>query len=121
MSISGVPASRTRRLSDHERLKLCIESIRDRSAQAVPWGPETVGIPPRAAQNALVQISSVAFYANAREEVAAFAEVCLNLLELHRPREAGALDGAGATVHRCRSCMLRWPCPTFRGLSRLLD
>jgi hypothetical protein len=60
------------------------------------------------------------FLGRAREDLLAFAELGSRLADLHRP-----LDGGGASsdparpVLRCRNCMWRWPCPTFRLLMEL--
>ena len=63
----------------------------------------------------------LAFLAEAREEMLGFAELGLRLIELHQPLDAGeaASDPAAAAL-RCRSCMWRWPCPTFRTLAEVL-
>ncbi|GAA4916344.1 hypothetical protein [Streptomonospora salina] len=122
MSISDIFASTAGRLDDHERLRIHVEGIRERAAKAVPWAPDTVGVPTQADGNGLMRVNDIAFYANAREEIASFADLCLALLETHRPRDAGALGSAGAPgARRCRCCMLRWPCPTVREMGRLLD
>jgi hypothetical protein len=106
------PASGRGHLSEHARLLQCVLGIRERSARAVPWEPDTVGIPPSGPSNALARINDVAFYANARDEVSALAGICVDLLHLHAPE-----DGDGV---RCRGCRLAWPCPTFAELCRLL-
>ncbi|PSL01065.1 hypothetical protein CLV63_101544 [Murinocardiopsis flavida] len=109
-----------RQLNNHQRLILFVEGVRERAAQAVPWGPDTVGIPAQATDDALLHINDVAFYANARTEVAVFADLCLNLITLHRPRDSGGVGSGAAGVHRCNCCMLRWPCPTISEISTLL-
>ncbi|MBB6172922.1 hypothetical protein HNR23_002982 [Nocardiopsis mwathae] len=122
MSISDMFASAAGQLDDHERLRLYVEGVRERAAKAVPWGPDTVGIPRQVGDSPLLRINDVAFYANAREEVAGFAELCLGLLTLHQPRDGGGLtSGNTAPAQRCKCCMLRWPCPTLREMARLLD
>jgi len=64
----------------------------------------------------------LAFLAEAREEVLGFAELGLRLIELHQPLDAGGVSSdTSAPVQRCRSCMWRWPCPTFRTLAEILD
>lgn len=63
----------------------------------------------------------LAFLGRAREDLLGFADLGLRLADLHRP-----LDGGGATSDpanpalRCRSCMWRWPCPTFRLMTEYL-
>ncbi|MFC7329521.1 hypothetical protein [Marinactinospora rubrisoli] len=114
-------ASAAGQLDDHERLRLYIEGVRERAAQAVPWGPDTVGIPAQPTENTILRINDAAFYANARTEIAAFADLCLSLLSLHRPRDGGGLSSGPTTAaQRCNCCMLRWPCPTIREMSQLL-
>ena len=64
----------------------------------------------------------VTFLSRAREDVIALADVALRMLELHRPRDAGGITSDPAhPIRRCRSCMWRWPCPTFRTLSDTLS
>ncbi|AFR05902.1 MULTISPECIES: hypothetical protein [Nocardiopsis] len=106
------PAGRRGRLSEHARLLECVQGILERSDRAVPWEPDTVGLPDARSDSALARINDVAFYANARDEVAALAGVCVDLLRLHGPAENDE--------DRCRNCHLDWPCPTFGEISRLL-
>ncbi|MBR8745014.1 hypothetical protein [Nocardiopsis sp. MG754419] len=107
------PASRRGRPSEHARLLQCVQGILDRSDRAVPWEPDTVGLPEAHSDSALARINDVAFYANARNEVSTLARVCVDLLLLHSPEEH---DGS-----RCVSCRLTWPCATFGEISRLLS
>lgn len=97
--------------TEHAKLLRCLEGIQERSARAVPWEPDTVGIPRGGSESPLSRINDVAFYANARNEVAALAAVCAELLRLHHPG-----DGEGAP---CAGCGRDWPCPTFEEISRL--
>ncbi|MEV2277507.1 hypothetical protein AB0I72_18170 [Nocardiopsis sp. NPDC049922] len=116
MSSSTTPAPRGGFTSPHARLLRCVQGIRERSARAVPWEPDTVGLPRAGdSDSALARINDVAFYANARDEVAALAGVCVDLLFLHRPDEDGDPEG-----RRCLGCELPWPCLTFGELTRLL-
>ncbi|MGN9837648.1 hypothetical protein ACTMTI_05960 [Nonomuraea sp. H19] len=58
------------------------------------------------------------FLAGARTDLLRFAELGLRLLDLHQPRDAGGITSDTAhPILRCRSCMWRWPCPTFRAMS----
>ncbi|MFV2198687.1 hypothetical protein [Nocardiopsis sp. LOL_012] len=115
MASFTTPTPRGGAPSEHARLLRCVQGIRDRSTRAVPWEPDTVGLPKARSSSALSRINDVAFYANAREEVTALAGVCLDLLLLHRPGEGDTPDGDG-----CLGCCLSWPCPTFGEISRLL-
>lgn len=100
-------------LADHARLLRCVQGIQDRSARAVPWEPDTVGLPRPRSNSALARINDVAFYANARNEVTALADVCAQLLRLHRPEEERGEE-------LCTGCRQTWPCPSFEEISRLL-
>ncbi|TDQ52149.1 hypothetical protein EV190_108131 [Actinorugispora endophytica] len=114
-------ASTPGQLDEHERLRMYVEGVLERADRAVPWGPETVGVPASAGGSALMRLNDVAFYANARQEVSAFAALCLNLLALHRPRDAGGVSsGPACALRRCNCCMLRWPCPTVQEMTGLL-
>ncbi|MFG2071804.1 hypothetical protein SAMN05421874_11966 [Nonomuraea maritima] len=67
---------------------------------------------------ARLQIEDLEFLAGARTELLRFAELGLRLLDLHQPRDAGGITSDAAhPILRCRSCMWRWPCPTFRAMS----
>lgn len=108
------PASGRAPLSEHARLLQCLLGIQDRSARAVPWEPDTIGVPAADSSSALSRINDVAFYANARDEVSTLAGVCVELLRLHSPTGGDGLGG-----HHCQGCQLPWPCPTYAELCRL--
>ncbi|MEV7907848.1 hypothetical protein [Streptomyces anulatus] len=58
------------------------------------------------------------FLEGAREELLGFAALGVRLLDLHQPRDAGGITSDTANpILRCRSCMWRWPCPTFRAMA----
>lgn len=101
-------------LSDHAKLLRCVQGIRERSVKAVPWEPDTVGIPEAACDSALARINDLAFYAHARDDVTTLAGVCVDLLGLHRPA------GGAQELQHCQGCGLAWPCPTFGALLGLL-
>jgi hypothetical protein len=62
------------------------------------------------------------FLASARDDVTAFSELGLRLLDLHQPRDAGGISSdPGSPIRRCRACMWRWPCPTFRAVEEAVD
>ncbi len=64
----------------------------------------------------------IEFLGRAREQVLGFAELSLRLLELHAPLDAGGIStDPSSPILRCRSCMWRWPCPTFRMLTDALS
>jgi hypothetical protein len=61
-------------------------------------------------------IEDLEFLAGARADL--LTELGLRLLDLHQPRDAGGITSDTAhPILRCRSCMWRWPCPTFRAMS----
>lgn len=63
----------------------------------------------------------LAFLGRAREDLLSFADLGLRLTDLHRPLDAGGTSSDPANpALRCRSCMWRWPCPTFRLLTEFL-
>ncbi len=62
----------------------------------------------------------LAFLAEARTGMLGLAELGLRLIELHQPLDPAEVSSAAAPVQRCRSCMWRWPCPTFRTLTEVL-
>lgn len=62
------------------------------------------------------------FLGLARLDLLAFAELGTRLADLHRPLDAGGISSDPANpALRCRSCMWRWPCPTFRLLAEMLS
>ena len=72
--------------------------------------------------NARFDARDLAFLGSAREQSLGFARLGLRVIELHRPLDAGGITSNPASpVLRCRSCMWRWPCPTFRVVAEVLD
>jgi hypothetical protein len=68
------------------------------------------------------RVTDLEFLAGARAEALGLAELGLRLIELHQPLDAdGITSDPASPVQRCRSCMWRWPCPTFRTLSEVMD
>jgi hypothetical protein len=64
----------------------------------------------------------LAFLAEAREQVLQFTELTLRLIDLHQPLDAGGITtDPTSPIRRCRSCMWRWPCPTFSILAEVVD
>jgi hypothetical protein len=62
------------------------------------------------------------FLGEARGQMLRFADLALRLIELHQPGDAGGLSThPSSPILRCRSCMWRWPCPTFSIVSEILD
>lgn len=101
-----------------------LETILISTEKATPWNDEVDRL--RSLVNhegyvpirARLAIEDLEFLAGARTELLRFSELGLRLLDLHQPRDAGGITSDTAhPILRCRSCMWRWPCPTFRAMS----
>jgi hypothetical protein len=115
--MSGVARGDLQRVRLRERL----QTMRGRAEKSSPWRSTTQYLSRLIGRDGTVPIQTrlsredLAFLAGAREEVVAFAELGLRLLELHQPRDAGGISSDPEDpIRRCRACMWRWPCPTFR-------
>lgn len=110
------------------RLRERLETIRTRSQKSTSWRSVThyfsalvnrEGVVP---VNARLSREDLRFLASARDEVIAFSELGLRLLDLHQPRDAGGISSDPASpIRRCRACMWRWPCPTIRAVEEAMD
>jgi hypothetical protein len=70
---------------------------------------------------ARMSASDLTFLAEAREQMLRFSELTVRLIDLHQPLDAGGISTDPASpVRRCRSCMWRWPCPTFSILAEVI-
>ncbi len=113
---------------DAGRLQEHLEAVRRSAEGATSW-LETSSHYARLVNNdgvvpvtARFSARDLTFLAEARVEMLGFAELGLRLIELHQPLDAGGVSSdTSAPVQRCRSCMWRWPCPTFRTLAEVLD
>jgi hypothetical protein len=110
-----------------DALRRYLEVVRQRAEGATSWLKASRDYAQLINRDGVVPVKAkfsaadLAFLAQAREELLRFAELGLRLAELHQPLEASAItsDPAGQ-FQRCRSCMWRWPCPTFRILDEVL-
>jgi len=101
--------------------------VRLRAQGAASWLKSSSHYAPLINRDGVIPVTArfsaedLAFLAQAREELLRFAELGLRLADLHQPLEASAItsDPAGQ-FQRCRSCMWRWPCPTYRILDEVL-
>lgn len=100
-----------------------LENIRIRGARASSWRETTGPLRSLINREGYVPISAkltggdLDFLATAREDLLCLAELGIRLLDLHQPRDAGGITSDTANpILRCRSCMWRWPCPTFRAM-----
>ncbi|MFC4908557.1 hypothetical protein [Actinomadura gamaensis] len=110
------------------RLRERIESIRTRSEKSHSWRSSTQYLGRLVNRSGFVPIRTrlaredLTFLATARDEVMMFTELALRLVELHRPQDAGGITSDPASpIQRCRACMWRWPCPTFRAIEETLE
>ncbi|MBO2464671.1 hypothetical protein [Actinomadura violacea] len=118
------------RLTDprHTRLRERLDAIRARSAKSTSWRTSTQYLSRLVNRDGFVPVKArltredLAFLAGARDEVIALAELGARILDLHRPQEAGGITSdPDSPIRRCRACMWRWPCPTFRAMDDTLD
>ncbi|WP_250572913.1 hypothetical protein [Nonomuraea sediminis] len=106
------------------RVRERLEEIQIRTAKASSWHDEAGRLRGLVNHEGYVPVSTrlatedLDFLAGARDDLLTFAELGLRLLDLHQPRDAGGITSDAAhPILRCRSCMWRWPCPTFRAMS----
>jgi hypothetical protein len=115
---------------DPERVSLRehLDAVRVRAASASSWMETSAYYARLLNRDGVVPVTArftrddIEFLGRAREEVLGFAELGLRLLELHAPLDAGGIStDPSSPILRCRSCMWRWPCPTFRMLTDALS
>lgn len=106
------------------RLRERLELIHLRTDKATSWREPAAALRPLVNRAGHVPVKTrltaedLNFLAEAREDLLGFVELGLRLLDLHQPRDAGGITSDIAhPILRCRSCMWRWPCPTFRAMS----
>ena len=110
-----------------EMLRQYLEMVRLRARRAAAWLESSShythlvnrdGVIPVTAR---FSVEDLTFLAKAREDLIEFTELGLRLADLHQPLDDGPGTGGPADQdRRCRSCMWRWPCPTFRILDEVL-
>lgn len=116
---SEIPEDPQRRV-----LREHLETIQVRTEKASSWRDAAEPLRGLVNREGYVPVSArlaaedLDFLAEAREELLSFSELGLRLLDLHQPRDAGGISSDPANpILRCRSCMWRWPCPTFRAMA----
>ncbi|WP_433248511.1 hypothetical protein ACQPYK_00650 [Streptosporangium sp. CA-135522] len=107
-----------------QRLREHLESMITRTEKATSWHDAANSLRSLVNREGYVPIRTrlasedLDFLEGAREELLGFAALGVRLLDLHQPRDAGGITSDAAhPILRCRSCMWRWPCPTFRAMA----
>jgi hypothetical protein len=110
------------------RLRERLETIRLRSEKSNSWRSTTTFLARLVNREGFVPVKTrlsredLAFLAGARDDMIALAELGIRLLELHQPRDAGGISSdLDNPIRRCRACMWRWPCPTYRAIDEAID
>ncbi|MBB4916897.1 hypothetical protein ACFY19_15850 [Streptosporangium saharense] len=111
-----------------QRLREHLEAMVTRTEKATSWHDAANSLRGLVNREGYVPIrtrlasADLDFLEGAREELLGFAALGVRLLDLHQPRDAGGITSDTANpILRCRSCMWRWPCPTFRAISESFD
>ncbi|MGV9302480.1 MULTISPECIES: hypothetical protein [unclassified Nonomuraea] len=109
---------RRRRLREH------LEVLLIRAEKSASWREETSRLRGLVNLDGFVPVRTrlasedLDFLADARDDLITFTQLGLRLIDLHQPRDAGGITSDAAhPILRCRSCMWRWPCPTFRAFT----
>jgi hypothetical protein len=115
---------------DQQRIRIRddLEGLRSRAQAASSWLESSrhysrlinrEGVVPL---NARMTPGDLTFLAEAREQILQFTELAGRLIDLHQPLDAGGITtDPSSPIRRCRSCMWRWPCPTFSILAGVVD
>ncbi len=110
-----------------EMLRQYLEMVRLRARRAASWLESSNHYAQLVNRDGVVPVTArfsvedLTFLAKAREDLLEFAELGLRLADLHQPLDDGvAASDPADQSQRCRSCMWRWPCPTFRILDEVL-
>lgn len=108
------------------RLRARLNAVRQRAERATAWKSVTYYVGRLANKNGYTPVTArlshddLTFLTHARDDVLTFAHLGLRLLELHEPRDAGAVSSTARPIRRCRTCMWRWPCPTYKAIREAL-
>ena len=123
--LAGPPAG-TDRQRDHIRDDM--NALADRATAASSWLESSRHYAQLLNQTGVVPVTArfatgdLAFLAEAREKMLDFAELTTRLVDLHQPLDAGGITtDPSSPIRRCRSCMWRWPCPTFSIVAEVVD
>ena len=110
------------------RIRADMEGLRSRAEAASSWLASSRHYSRLINREGVVPVSArmspgdLAFLAEAREQMLQFTELAGRLIDLHQPLDAGGITtDPSSPIRRCRSCMWRWPCPTFSILAEVVD
>ena len=127
-ALGGAPHMNADRDPREARLRERLESIRTRSEKSTSWRSSTqflsrlINNTGHVPVKARLSREDLTFLAGARDEVITFADLGMRLIDLHRPQDAGGITSdLDRPIRRCRACMWRWPCPTFRAIDEALE
>jgi hypothetical protein len=124
------PEDVTTSQADEQRARIRdeVEGLRLRASVAASWLETSSHYAKLINRGGVVPVSArfsredLMFLAEARGQMLRFAELTLRLVDLHQPGDAGGLTAQPSSpILRCRSCMWRWPCPTFSIVTEVLD
>lgn len=108
------------------KLRERLDAVRYRAERATSWKSVTYYIGRLVNRTGYTPVTArlshddLAFLSHARDDVLTFTHLALRLLELHEPRDGGAVSSTDRPVLRCRTCMGRWPCPTYKAIREAL-
>lgn len=126
--ITGSPPGKPPEDPNRVIVRKHLDALRLRAANASSWLEASVHYAALVNHEGTVPVTArftrddIEFLGRAREEVLGFAEFGLRLLELHAPLDAGGIStDPSSPILRCRSCMWRWPCPTFSVLGEAIS
>ena len=110
------------------RIRADLDGLRARAESASSWLESSRHYSRLINRQGVVPVSArmnagdLAFLAEAREQMLQFTELAGRLIDLHQPLDAGGITtDPSSPIRRCRSCMWRWPCPTFSILAEVVD
>jgi hypothetical protein len=125
---ASVSADASRTDEQRARIRDDVEGLRLRASVAASWLETSSHYAQLVNHAGVVPVTArfsredLMFLGEARGQMLRFADLALRLIELHQPGDAGGLSThPSSPILRCRSCMWRWPCPTFSIVTEVLD
>lgn len=105
-----------------------LETLRARSQKSSSWRSMTHYLAQLMNREGVVPVRTrltredIAFLASARDDMTAFCDMALRLLDLHQPRRSSGISSdPHSPIRRCNACMSHWPCPTVRAVEAAID